>query len=127
MAKSKLTWAFYSARRNGLTVEKYCETNGIKSLEELQKNLKQKGVELPPAELTKNMFKPEWTGVYPQKSNTEKPRAKKETPPKRKSNVKSTQKRRKSKKSEPAEKKSTYLQAAYETGEQGESDADSGA
>ena len=127
MGKSKLTWEFYSARRNGLTVEKYCETHGIKTLEELRKNLKQKGVELPSAELMKDMFKPEWTGVYPQKSSTDSPRPKKQTQSKRKSNVKSTQKRRKTKKSEPAEKKSTYLQAAYETGGQGESDADSGA
>ena len=64
MGKSKLTWKFYSARRGGLSIEKYIATNGITSLDELRENLRQKDVQLPDPELLKDLFKPEWTGKY---------------------------------------------------------------
>ena len=55
MSKPKLTWEFYSARRRGLTVEKYVDTNKIKSLDELRESLRQKDVQLPDASLLKEL------------------------------------------------------------------------
>ena len=126
MSKPKLTWHFYSSRRRGLSVEKYIETHKIKSLEELRESLRQKDVQLPDEELLKDLFKPEWTGKYPTKEQEVQPSTKTTTKGKRnaKSSKSSTQRKRKTTKSE---KKSTYLQAAYETGSQDdETDAESG-
>ena len=127
MSKPKLTWHFYSSRRRGLTVEKYVETNKIKSLDELRESLRQKGVQLPDDDLLKDLFKPEWTGKYP-------PKAKKASPSKAqtskdKRNAKSSKPTaQRKKKASKSEKKSTYLQAAYETGSHDEeTDAESGA
>jgi CTP:phosphocholine cytidylyltransferase-like protein len=126
MGKSKLTWKFYSARRKGLTVEKYVEINDIKSLVELQESLRQKDVQLPDPELLKDMFKPPWTGQYT--SAGEENLADK-TQAKESSNAKTnkTNSRKKNSKKR-VEKKSTYLQAAYETGSQDDDpDAEPGA
>tara|TARA_E500000331_G_C17219654_1_gene697476 strand:+ start:425 stop:811 length:387 start_codon:yes stop_codon:yes gene_type:complete len=128
MSKPKLTWQFYAARRRGLTVEKYIDVNKIKTLEELQESLRQKDVQLPDHDLLKDLFKPAWTGKYStsaEKAQEAKPQSKKASP-----NAKpnKTTSRKKRGKSAAPEKKSTYLQAAYETGSQDEDpDADPGA
>ena len=128
MGKSKLTWEFYSARRRNLSVEKYVETNNISSLDELRDSLKQKGVQLPEPELLEGLFVPEWTGKYPAAPKEAAP--KKRVTTKRGSNAKSSKSSsKKAKKAQPrSEKKSTYLQAAYESGGQDDDpDAESGA
>ena len=129
MAKSKLTWEYYSARRGGLSIEKYIATNSIKSLDHLRESLRQKDVQLPEPELLKELFKPAWTGKYPsgaKDSQEEKAQAEKGT-----SNAKSKKspsRKKRPKKQAGAEKKSTYLQAAYETGNQDDdSNAEPGA
>jgi hypothetical protein len=121
MGKSKLTWKFYSARRRGLSVEKYIETHKIKSLDDLRESLRQKDVQLPDPELLKDLFKPEWTGKYPLKKEDEladnvKVKKSQESGVSSAKTKKATKEKKRSK--ARVEKKSTYLQAAYETGSQ---------
>ena len=120
MKKPKQTWQFYSSRRRGLSVEKYIETNKIRSLDELRENLRQKDIQLPPPELLEGLFKPTWTGKYSDsKSSTQEEKAQPVKTKRGVANDKSrkTAPRKKKPKASP-EKKSTYLQAAYETGKQ---------
>ncbi len=128
MGSSKLTWKYYSARRGGLSIETYISTNGIKSLDELRESLRQKDVQLPDPELLKELFKPAWTGKYPPKSkgkqsdSTQTKKGATSAKPR-----KSTAKKKRAKQQSTPDKKSTYLQAAYETGSQDDPDAESGA
>lgn len=131
MATPKLTWKYYSARRRGLSVEKYIETNKIESLDALRKHLKDKDVQMPEPELLKELFVPAWTGKYPDKAEDSlRGEGKKRKPQQSKSKEAGNAKAKRTKKrsKQPSEAKSTYLQAAYEDGSRDdESNADSGA
>ena len=112
------TWQFYSKRRRGLTIEKFVETQHIKSIEELRQKLSERGVAMPGPELLKDLFKPEWTGKYPKEVDAP---AKGKSVPKGTNRAKSRLKKQKSK----PEKKSTYLQAAYQPEEESNTDEES--